>query len=179
VLTIPPVLERLVRLPTDLPPGPLKSLIEPQLVALGLVAAKTHSAEGEDDEGPGPGMFDDEEEERPLTLPEMLKALFDAMLPSPEDVPVQAKWMAGGALETQGDFFKFVRNRNLVKNEGVVLRHLLRFVILSGEFLERSGGDPEYAKIGEAATEVCRKVDSRYTDRFLESDQEAKKLSLG
>ncbi len=178
LLTIPPVLERLVRLPWDLPPGPLRPLIEPRLVQLGLVAAKTDSPADDEDEEEDNRMFGDEEEQRYLTLPEILKALFDAMLPTPEDVIVQPKWMAGGVMESNGDFYKFVRNRNLVKNEGLVLRHLLRLVILTGEFSERSGGDPEYAQIGEAATKVCQQVDPRYTDRFLSAEEEAKKLAL-
>ncbi len=57
------------------------------------------------------------------------------------------------------------------------MRHLLRLVILAGEFAALSGGDPDYAEIGEQATEICQTVDPRYTDRFLTSDAEAKKLA--
>ena len=90
---------------------------------------------------------------------------------------VQPKWVVGGVFEFECDFYKYVRARDLTKNEGLVLRHLLRLVILAGEFLERSGGDPEYERIGELTTRVCQQVDLRYTDRFLASEQEAQKLA--
>ena len=118
-----------------------------------------------------------EEAPKPLSLPEMLKILFDAKLETPEAVYVQPKWIAGGILEHDGDFYKFVRARDLVKNEGLVLRHLLRLTILAEEFTTHSGGDPEYGRLGELVTQICRGVDERYTDRFLASEAEAKKLA--
>jgi hypothetical protein len=76
-----------------------------------------------------------------------------------------------------GEFYKYARARNLVKNEGLILRHLLRLVILAGEFLTRSDGDPDYERIGELATQICQQVDPRYTDRFLEAEEQAKQLA--
>ena len=111
-----------------------------------------------------------------LTFPEMLKALFDAKLSTPESIWVQPKWVAGGVFELDSDFCKFIRARDVAKNEGLILRHLLRLVILAGEFRLRSGGDPDYARIGEQATRVCQTVDPRYTDRFLQAEEEARKL---
>ena len=96
----------------------------------------------------------------------MLKIAFEAKLAAPEPAFVQPKWIAGGAFKLDGDFFKFVKSCNLVKQEGLVLRHLLRLVILAGEFAVLSE-DPDYQRIGEMATESCRRVDERYTDRFL------------
>jgi hypothetical protein len=90
---------------------------------------------------------------------------------------VQPKWVAGGIFEHDGDFYKFVRARNLVKNEGLIIRHLLRLIILTDEFLAQSDGDPDYERIGELATQVCKNVDERYTDRFLASEAEARKLA--
>jgi len=52
----------------------------------------------------------------------------------------------------------------------VVLRHLLRLVILAGEFRTLTGGDPDYVRIGELITGICQQVDGRYTDRFLAAD---------
>ncbi|MEP0843180.1 MAG: hypothetical protein HRF43_10790, partial [Phycisphaerae bacterium] len=56
------------------------------------------------------------------------------------------------------------------------LRHLLRLVILSGEMLALTA-DPDYARLGETATAACRRVDPRYTDRFLEQAEAVKKMS--
>jgi hypothetical protein len=61
--------------------------------------------------------------------------------------------------------------------EGLILRHLLRLVILAGEFYQKSAQDPDYQRIGELATRVCQQVDPRYTDRFLAAEEEARKLT--
>ena len=90
---------------------------------------------------------------------------------------MQPKWVAGGLFEHECDFYKFVRARDMVKNEGLILRHLLRFVILTGEFKAQSAGDPDYERIADLTTRVCRRIDPSYTDRFLESDAEARKLT--
>ena len=86
--------------------------------------------------------------------------------------------VAGGIFGLDCDFYKFVRNRNLTKNEGIVLRHLLRLVILAGEFLELADQDPDYQLIGEQATRACMQVDPRYTDRFLAEESAKKAIPL-
>lgn len=79
---------------------------------------------------------------------------------------VEPKWVAGGTFELDCEFFKFVRSRDLIKQEGLILRHLLRLVILAGEF-QMLTQDPEYEEIAEQTTRCCRRVDERYTERFL------------
>jgi superfamily II DNA/RNA helicase len=173
VLEIPPVIERHVRIP-DLPPGPLQQqVLEPLMLQMGVATAKTMAEAAAEEDDDGPEDYWAEEEERPPTFPEMLKIAFEAKLAAPEPVFVQPKWVGGGVKEMGGDFYKFVRARNLIKQEGIVLRHLLRLVILAGEFFEQTQ-DPEYQAIGEAATNACRRVDPRYTDRFLEQAQAVK-----
>ncbi len=178
VLPVPPGMERQVRL-QDQPPGPLQThVLVPRLVQMGI--ALTHPEGGvmaAPDEDEGADYMADDRPPRAMTLPEMLKALFDAKLVSPEDVWMQPKWLAGGVFEADCDFYKFIRARDLAKNEGLVLRHLLRLTILAGEFLQRSGGDPDYERIGALATRACRQVDARYTDRFLAAEEEARKLA--
>jgi len=176
-LSLPPAIERQVR-PPDLPPGPLQTeVLIPQLLQLGI--ALTHPDGGlmaAPDENGGDD-YDDDRPPRAMTLPDMLKALFDAKLASPEDVWVQAKWVAGGVFELQCDFYKYIRARDLAKNEGLILRHLLRLTTLAGEFRARADGDPDYERIGELATRVCRQVDPRYTDRFLATEAETRELT--
>jgi hypothetical protein len=106
----------------------------------------------------------------------MLKLLFESRLAAPEPVRVQAKWVAGGVAEGGKDFYKFVRNRELVKQEGLILRHLLRLVILGGEFFALTD-DPDYQSISDQATAACQQVDPRYTSRFLEQAAERRNLS--
>ncbi|MGQ9652181.1 MAG: DEAD/DEAH box helicase [Phycisphaerae bacterium] len=172
VLEVPPTILRRVRIP-DAPPGPLQSqVVEPQLIQMGVVTAQPLEAP-EDDDG------DDywaEEEERPPTFPEMLKIIFESKLAAPEPVYVQPKWIAGGVAEFQGEFYKFVHNRELIKQEGLILRHLLRLTILASEFFALTE-DPEYQSIGDAATAACQKVDPRYTSRFLEQAAETRTLT--
>lgn len=177
VLPVPPVMSRAVRLPF-LEPGPLQvNELEPTLLQLGIVITHEDGGVVQFDEDEGEDyMPDDRDEPRPMSLPEMLAALYQAKLASPEDVPAQPQWIVGGILEQGGDFYKYIRNRDLQKNEGLILRHLLRFVILAGEFQTQSGGDPTYQDFAAQVTTICQSVDPRYTERFLSAEEEAKKL---
>jgi superfamily II DNA/RNA helicase len=178
MLPIPPGIERQVRLPDDIQPGPLQTnVLEPALISMGIALAGEDGGVIEYEEVEHEDYWEDQPEKRPMRFAEMLKALFDAKLASPEDVIARPIWMAGGVIELDCDFFKFVRSRNLMKNEGLILRHLLRLVILSGEFHIFSDGDPDYQNIGELATKACRYVDPRYTERFLEAETERRKIS--
>ena len=93
---------------------------------------------------------DAEEEEHPPTFPEMLKIAFEAKLATPEDFPVHPKWIAGGVFDAKDDFWSFIGSRSLHKNEGLVLRHLLRLALLAAEFF-RHTGDPGYDEIAVEA----------------------------
>lgn len=164
VLELPPVIARKTPPPMDLPPGPLQRELEPELIALGLVGANIFTARAasadEDD------FEDDEDLEHPPTFPEMLQKVFEAGLANPEPAFVQTKWIAGGAFQLDCEFYKFVKSRDLIKQEGLILRHLLRLVVLATEFFTFTE-DPEYQTIAEQATRTCRRVDPQYTDRFL------------
>jgi len=178
VLSVQPSIERLVRPPDSLAPGPLqKQVLEPSLIQAGAALLSEQGAiVGVDDEDVMEDYWAGPMEKRPLTFVEMLKALFDTKLATPEIVPVRPIWIAGGVFEFNGEFFKYVRSRDLLKNEGLVLRHLLRLVILAGEFHVRSGNDPDYERISELATRASQQVDPRYTDRFLEAEHERKRM---
>ena len=175
VLQMPPVVERHVRIPEGLPPGPLQmNEMEPLMIQMGVALTKP--------EKPAPhertsleDYWDDEEEERPPTFPEMLKIAFEAKLSAPEPVFVQPKWVAGQAFAMNGEFFKMVKACNLIKQEGLVLRHLLRLVILATEFYVWTE-DPSYQEIAQKATDTCRRVDERYTDRFIEDAEAARTM---
>ncbi len=174
VLDVAPTILRHVRIP-DLPKGPLqKQVLEPLLIRMGVTVARPEPRPQRD------GSLADElaeEEERPPTFPEMLRIAFEAKLAAPEPVVVQPKWIGGGVMDAECDFYRFIRSRELVKQEGLILRHLLRLVILAGEFHEQTE-DPDYRRIGEQATRACRHVDPRYTDRFLEQAAEVRRLQV-
>ncbi len=180
VLDIAPSILRKAHIPDDLPKGPLQeNELEPLMVQMGIVLAQPEPDEEEEYERPRFTSLEEvyaEEEERPPTFPEMLKIEFEAKLAVPDPIRVQPKWMAGNAFEFDGEFYKYVKSRDLVKQEGIVLRHLLRFVILAGE-IEAYTSDPTYAELAERAATTCRRVDEKHTERFLSEAEAVKKTA--
>jgi superfamily II DNA/RNA helicase len=174
VLSTPPALERKVQADEFRDPGPLQTeSLLPELLKAGLLLLDDDGIpfKPNDDEYVD---YTDQPSRQPLiTLPVMLKILFDSKLASPEDVQVQPKWIAGGIMEHGDDFYKFTKSRELNKNEGLMLRHLLRLVILCGEFHAHSEEDPDYSTIADRVTQICTQVDRRYTDHFLAQQQES------
>lgn len=175
VLEMPPAVLRHIRIPTDLPTGPLqRDKLEPQMIAMGVnLTPPDPDILRQLREDPWADVGD---VEWPPTFPEMLKLAFEAQLANPEPVNVQGKWLAGLVFNHNGEFYAAVKATNLVKQEGLVLRHLLRMVILASEF-HALAEDPDYQQIGEAATRACRRVDARYTDRFLAEAQQVRQLA--
>ncbi len=176
-LELPGTIVRHCRLPWERPKGPLQEgELEPLMRSMGVKLAEDFAREREEEweerERLGRGFLDPwereapEDREYPPTFPDMLRIAFEAKLAAPEPVQVQPKWLAGDALEREGEFFKSVRALNLVKQEGLVLRHLLRLVILAGEFLLRTE-DPDYDRMVALVTQACQRVDQNYTERFL------------
>jgi superfamily II DNA/RNA helicase len=170
VLEMPRPLLRYVRVPRpdELPPGPLAvNRLDPDLIRRGLILAPVPKTEEEEDE--------DEWEERPPTLAEKLRLLFDATHPTVHDVSTQAVWAAGELLRYAGNFNLYVRTRDLVKQEGIVFRHLLRLILLCGEFAQVTPPDADAAEwqadlrdLAERLTASCREVDPASTDEVIE-----------
>jgi superfamily II DNA/RNA helicase len=173
VLEIPRAVLRYLRVPREdnLPPGPLaRTRLDEDLIRRGLMVARPEPSADEEEE-------DDwrEEEERPPTLAEKLRLLFDALYPEVTDVSTQAVWAAGELLRFGGNFNKFVQARDLVKQEGIVFRHLLRLILLLGEFAQVTPVDSsaeawraEMREIADRLTESCRAVDPASTDEVIE-----------
>lgn len=165
VLELPWPIVKKARIPRDREQGPLESeILRPQLIAMGV---KVDWPEPDEEEEFDPWATEEDMYKRPPEYPEMLKLVFDDLLPAPENVPVQPKYIAASAIEYKGEFYKMVKGHDLVKQEGLVLRHLLRLVILAQEFYFRTE-DPAYRWISEQCTKTCQRVDSEYTDHFLE-----------
>lgn len=177
VMELPRSLLRQVRVPfpDQMPPGRLaRERIDGDLLARGLIAAKhvqgAEGAEDEEDEAE-----DERDFERPPTLAEKVRLLFDAHFPDVDDVHTQSVWAAGELLRYEGDFEKYVRGRDLVKQEGLIFKHLLRLILLCGEYLQVCPQDttPEAWKndLRELAgrwTESCRAVDPASTEETIE-----------
>jgi superfamily II DNA/RNA helicase len=175
VLEMPRSVLRYVRVPwpEDLPPGPLATTrLDAELISRGLMIAKPTLAEGEEEEEEDYSPW--REEERIPTLADKLRLLFDAQYPEVADVTTQSVWAAGELLRFGGNFNKFVQARDLVKQEGIIFRHLLRLILLLGEFaqvtpadMEPSAWQAELRDIAEQLTASCREIDPTSTDEAM------------
>jgi superfamily II DNA/RNA helicase len=169
VLEVPRPLLKYVRVPFDIPPGPLATTrLDPELVQRGLVSAKILEPADEDDE-------DDDDEEYPPTLADKLRLMFEVTYPEVTDIHTQSVWCAGELLRFGGSFNKYVQSRDLIKQEGIVFRHLLRLILLCGEFAEVAPPDTEpdawkaeLRELSEQWTASCRAVDPTSTDEVIE-----------
>ncbi len=174
VLEMPRPLLRRVRvpLPDDLPSGPLaQTRLDEELVRRGLMIARPVRDEGPDDNEE----YDDDDEEHPPALADKLRMLFDELHPDVTDVHTQAVWAAGELLRFGGNFNKFVQARDLVKQEGIIFRHLLRLILLCGEFAQVCPADAsldawqaDLRDLADRLTASCRQVDPSSTDEMIE-----------
>jgi superfamily II DNA/RNA helicase len=171
VLEMPRPLLRYVRVPfpDQLPPGPLATTrLDPDLIQRGLILAPVPKDPDEEEE-------EDEWQERPPTLADKLRLLFDALYPDVADVNTQSVWAAGELLRYEGNFNKYVQTRDLVKQEGIVFRHLLRLILLLEEFAQVCPPDTteeewraDLRDRSERLTASCRAVDPTSTDQLIE-----------
>jgi superfamily II DNA/RNA helicase len=171
VLEVPRPLLKYLRVPRDLPPGLLATTrLDNELVRRGLILASVVKPGAEDEEEVA-----DEPEEYPPTLADKLRLLFDALYPDMDDVHTQSVWCAGELLVLGGNFNKYVQSRDLVKQEGIVFRHLLRLILLCGEFAlvsppetNPSDWQAELRDLSERLTASCRAIDPTSTDELIE-----------
>ena len=172
VLEVPRPLLRHLRVPRpdELPPGPLATTrLDADLIRRGLILAPVPKTEDEEED-------DEEEEEYPPTLADKLRLLFDALHPNVPTFHTQSVWAAGELLRHfNGNFNLYVRTRDLVKQEGIVFRHLLRLILLLGEFAQVTPpeADPtawqaELRELADQLTASCREVDPASTDMMIE-----------
>ncbi|MBC7240280.1 MAG: helicase, partial [Chloroflexi bacterium] len=144
VLEMPRSLLSAVRVPSydELPPGPLATTrLDPLLLDHGLALPEQLTGRRDDE--------DEEEKEerrrrqrrgfvedrpRVFTLAEKLELLFRYDFPDVTDIKITPVWAAGEILEFGGDFNKYITSKSLQKQEGIIFRHLLRLILLLGEF---------------------------------------------
>ena len=173
VLEVPRPLLKFLRVPFEIPPGPLETTrIRPELEQRGLLQVKLPPVpEGEEEEEE-----DDEYEEPEPRFAEKLSMYFSVFRPEIQDVQVQSVWAAGEILHGfGGNFNLFVRQRDLIKQEGIVFRHLLRLILLCEEFAMQTPADstPEEWKaflddFSGRLTETCRVVDPTSTEEMIQ-----------
>ncbi len=170
VLELPRPLLKFVRVPYDLTPGPLEtSKLDPELIAKGLITAKTPAVDGTDEEEDEYIPWD----ERPPVLAEKARLLFDSQYPEVMDFSTQAVWGAGEILH-YGNFNTYVTTKDLTKQEGLIFRHLLRLILLTEEFeqitppgMDEGEWKTELKAITDKLTEICRAVDPTSTEETI------------
>ena len=163
--------------PEELPPGPLaRGYLDQQLIERGLAT--------QEDIDPPPreeqlqGMF--RERKWALPLADKLLMLFRHEYPHVRDVRTTPVWVVGDLLHFGGDFNKYISGRDLAKQEGLIFRHLLRMILLLGEFsqvappgIDHGQWRDELRDLSDQLTESCRGVDPESTEKTLESAQAA------
>jgi superfamily II DNA/RNA helicase len=172
VLQMPRPLLRYVRVPwpEHLPPGPLATgRLDADLIRRGLILAPVPPEEDDEDDD------DWRKEDYPPSLADKLRLLFDALYPEIGDVHSQSVWCAGELLAQGGNFNRYVQSADLVKQEGIVFRHLLRLILLCGEFATAIPPDvaptdwqADLRDLSLQLTASCRAVDPASTDEMLE-----------
>lgn len=177
VLELPRNMLRNIRVPPPhkLPPGPLaRERIDNELVQRGLIAACDLYPEFDPD-------IPFEERKYAPALADKVRMLFEAEYPDVTDLTVQPVMVATDLLENWGDnFWNFVSAKDLTKQEGLIFRHLLRMVLLLGEFrqltplgMDNKVWQDEVRDICERLTACCRTVDPTSTDLMLAQVEEA------
>ena len=170
VLELPRPLLKFVRVPEGLPGGTYQAeILDPELVAKGLMVAKPEKTEDDEDEDFVPW------DERPPGFADKLKLLFNSLYPEVADVNVQTVWAAGEVLDFNGNFTNFVSSKDLAKQEGIIFRHLLRMILLLEEFaaltppgVRADDWRAELTEIGDVLTGACRSVDPQSTDLAIQ-----------
>ena len=170
VLELPKSLLRQVRVPSPerMPPGTLANTrIDPAIVQRGLLSADDLYPPFEPDLPP-------EERRYPPPLAEKVRILFESEYPNVHGVVVQPVWAAGALLEYGCNFQQYISTHDLSRQEGLIFRHLLRLVLLLGEFAQVTppGRDPqewrlELRGLAEQFANCCRQVDPSSTDAVL------------
>ncbi len=174
LMEVPGNLAWAVRVPEGMPPGPLqREYLDPELVKKGLIASVSVETGDEEDE---PDDGDRRRRERPPTLADRARMLFEAQHPEVGEAPMRGVWAAGEILRGySGDFEIFVKNRDLLRQEGVLFRHLLRLILLAGEFARvppegldgtgQSDWRDWMRRLAIDLTGVCAKVDPQSTEQ--------------
>jgi hypothetical protein len=181
VLELPANIAKTVRVPPpdQLPFGPLATdILHPKLLELGLAGVEeiTGVREEDDDDSDSDRRSNTyEPPPRPLALGEKLRRLFDYDFPGVHDVYTRSVWVVSELLQFEGDFNKYILAHGLQKQEGMLFRHVLRFILLLNEI---SGIAPENTSpedwevpldsIAERLIDACRRVDPQSTDEVLQ-----------
>ena len=172
LLEMPGTVARSVRVPwpDQLPPGKLTlEVVDPAVLTRGLATQEDLYPQADQSDIPP------ELRKYPVPLAQKMRMLFEGEVDHAGGLFVTPVWAVGDLLARGGDFDKFVRTRDLVKQEGVLFKHLLRMILLCDEFAQLTPKDMSAeewrAKLGDISSVLvtaCRAVDPQSTDELLE-----------
>ncbi len=174
LLELSATLGKAVRVPWGdrMPAGAMANeLLDPELVQRGLIRAAPVAEEGDEEAEEVP--FDPEQ--RPPVLAEKVAMLFEARFEGVADLQIHPVWAIGELLLGYGgNFNMYVRNCDLVRQEGLIFRHMLRMILLCEEFdaagVERedsAGWREMLADLATKLTKSCAGIDPASTQEVL------------
>ena len=115
----------------------------------------------------------------PVPLATKTRLLFENKIDHAGGLFTTPVWAAGDLLLHGGSFDGFIRGHDLVKQEGIVFKHLLRLILLCAEFAQLTPNgvtaadwQARLARIMTTLTDACRSVDPQSTDETLEEAAE-------
>lgn len=172
LLEMPGSVAKSVRVPwpDELPPGRLSNeVIDPMILTSGLATQEDMYPQADQSDIPP------ELRKYPIPLAQKMRMVFENAIDHAGGLFVTPVWAVGDLLARGGDFDKYVRTRDLVKQEGVLFKHFLRMILLCGEFAQLTPRDiseeawrAKLAGISQVLTVACRTVDPQCTDEMLE-----------
>jgi hypothetical protein len=176
LLEMPGSVAKFVRVPwpDELPPGRLTlEVVDPAILTRGLATQEDLYPQADQSDLPP------ELRKYPIPLAQKMRMLFENTIDHAGGLCVTPVWAVGDMLSRGGDFDKYVRARDLVKQEGIIFKHMLRMILLCGEFAQLTprGVTPEAWQanlngLADSLTAACRNVDPQCTDEMLEEQIE-------
>jgi superfamily II DNA/RNA helicase len=172
LLAMPGTVAKNLRVPWPdvLPPGRLSlEVVDPAILTSGLATQEDLYPQADQSDVPP------ELRKYPVPLAQKMRMLFENTIDHAGGMFITPVWAVGDLLAHGGNFDKFVRARDLITQEGILFKHLLRMILLCREFAQLMPRDisPEewqarLAGISEVLTAACRAVDPKCTDEMLE-----------
>jgi hypothetical protein len=172
LLEVPGSVAKSVRVPwpDELPPGRLSlEVVDPAILTRGLATQEDLYPQADQSDIPP------EFRKYPVPLAQKMRMLFENTIDHAGGLSVTPVWAVGDLLSYAGNFDRFVRARDLVKQEGILFKHMLRMVLLCDEFAQLTprGVTPDTWQanlrgLSEMLTTSCRTVDPQCTDETLE-----------
>lgn len=156
--------------PDELPPGKLSlEVVDPAILTRGLATMEDLYPQADQSDVPP------ELRKYPVPLAQKMRMLFESEVDHAGGLSVTPVWAIGDLILHGGDFDKFVRGRDVVKQEGILFKHLLRMILLCDEFAQMTPPDvtpadwqARLATISGVLTNACRAVDPQSADELLQ-----------